>query len=88
MTTLRGQLLSDLANLLDQAERINAGHPVRDVDRETYLRMAATAAIGARDDAHRRVALMTVAEVALAWLEAMDVGRECRVDAGDVEEAA
>lgn len=84
-TTIRGRVLSEVANLMDDAERINAGRDVPEDWRAFALGSATTnaALLFARNGAMLRSVLMSVAEVALSWVEYIDTRDETRLDVGD-----
>ena len=83
--THRGRVLCEVADLMDAAERLNAGRDVPEVWRAGALASAARNAglIFARRGEVLRSVLMTTAEVALSWVEYIDRRDEMRIDAGD-----
>ena len=88
MTTLRGQLISQVAALMDTAHALNAGWDVTDEDRISALEISFDCARTPGREKWRREFLVTLAVDALLWVEQIDEARECRVDTGDCEEAA
>jgi len=87
MTTIRGQLICDIADTMDAAQMLNAGRAVPDRDRAWAISILTRRARTTANDAHRRDVLLQLAVDALLWAEQIDERRECMIDSGDGEAA-